>query len=626
MLIIESQASTMAAFIAPGVFTMQENLRSVVRFLIPVVLAAPLHPAVCQAAPHEPSALGASVVNILDHGAMANDGKDDTAAVTAAIEACQRGDVKTLRIPPGTFSLSSLTFPAQVRVVLSRGALLDVDEDALIHFLGPFEAGLYTVFSDSGKVNFANAAVREVVPQWWVSPDGDDSIAIQRAVESGPSLPGIKVRLIGTFNCRSTIRINRHRAHLIGNGQYATQLLFDPPKDATLFEFHHEKREGVYKTGANLVVQCSIKDLSIMGARGNKHQKVAIKVVDADVLEVSGIAIQRWFGNGSIGLQLQGREFGFFENMSIRADLPISIEKDPYINWISIDMFTFRNMWLIVEDPNGPAVKIASGVAFHNLVFDGTHSWNGGKYGIYWKDTETKGVGINLTVKNVRMEQGKARGGHIIHIEHNFGLHNVVLENIYGCHGGPGGIYLRRCHNVSIRNVAFVSDKTDPAPHAIDIDESCTKVALVNTRWHTGAVKTGKLRTVFGSNTAPGAKNAILAMYDRPARHPIDEGVQINGTGTWHHRGKLAPGGKLTLPFSARTAVATIIVSASDGDAVHEAGQFMATHGKTVFVSGTNRLKTAATADSLCLVPGSSDQLINNLGTEVEVVVSVFGH
>ena len=67
-----------------------------------------------------------------------------------------------------------------------------------------------------------------------------------------------------------------------------------------------------------------------MGAGGNEHRKVAIKVVDADMIEVSGIAIQRWTGNGSIGLQLQGREFGFFENMSVRADLPVSIEKNPY--------------------------------------------------------------------------------------------------------------------------------------------------------------------------------------------------------------------------------------------------------------------------------------------------------
>ena len=594
------------------------NPRSVI-MVTAIVALAPA--AGCALAPRGVAARPGA--NILDHGAVVNDDENDTAAVVRAVEAC-REEGSTLYFPPGTYDLSQITFPEDVRVILSRGARMKLDEDATATFNGPFEAGLYPVFSATGKVSFGNAAVREVLPQWWEVPGGDDSIAITKALASGPDLPGITVRLVGTFHCRSTIRINRHRAHVIGNGQYATQLIFDPGADDVLFEFRHDLRKDVKGSGARMIVQCSIKDLAIYGAPGNKHRKIAIKVVDADMIEVSGIAIQRWFGNQSTGLQIQGRELGFFENMSIRADLPISIEKNPNINWISIDMFTFRNMWLIVEAPENPAVRIASGVAFHNLVFDGTHSWNGGKYGLYWKDTETKGVGINLTMKNIRMEQGKARGGHIIHIEHNFGLHGVILENIYGCHGGPGGIYLRRCHKVSIRNFSFVSDKRDPVPDALDIDESCTKVSLANAHWYSGAVRTGKLRTVFGTSTTPQAKNAILAMYDRPARHPGMQGIQIDGTGTWHHSGRLASGAKLTLPFNDRTPIATILVSASDGNDVQEAGQVMASHGKTVFVSGTGRLKTAPTPDGLCVLPGDRDQLVNNLGADVDVVVSVF--
>ena len=49
-------------------------------------------------------------------------------------------------------------------------------------------------------------------------------------------------------------------------------------------------------------------------------------------------------------------------------------------------------------NPEGASVTIASGVALHNVVFDGTNAWVGGKYGLYWDDTETKGVSINLSV------------------------------------------------------------------------------------------------------------------------------------------------------------------------------------------------------------------------------------
>jgi len=570
--------------------------------------------------PHELLEPGSRVsVNVIDYGVLPDDGTDDTAAVNKAIQACSEGKNKTLLFPSGTINLSSVTFPKDINVVMLCGALLQIGKDAIVRFDGPFSAGLYTVFSNSGRVHFGNAAVQEVVPQWWVSPGGDDSIAIKKALDSAPGLPGITVRLAGTYHCRTPIVINRHRAHLLGTGRYATYLMFDPVADGPLFEFKMDNKK--------MVVQSSIKDLSLMGATGNTKQKIGIRIVDGNMIEVRNVDMQRWFGNQSIGLQIQGRQLGWIENISIRADLPISIEKNPNINWIAIDHFTFRNTYLLVEDPNNPVVRIASGVALTNVLFDGNNAWTTSKYGIYWKDTESKGTSLNLVVKNVRMEQGKARGGHIIHIDHNFALQNVILENIYGCNGGPGGVFLRRCHNVTLENIMFTSDTYDPQPMALDIDESCSKVVLINSFWNVGKVNTGNLEKTFATRLTPQRRSRTVEVYDRPRENtPEIEGLVVCGTRTWSHSGTLTSGEALSLPIGSgmRTKVATITVSASDGKAINESAQFMTgSAGRVVLVSGTDRVKAEAAQGNLCLVAGNQVQLCNFFDADVEVIVTV---
>ena len=560
-----------------------------------------------------------SVVDVRSYGAIADDSGDDTTAISRAIKVCERGPIKTLYFPVGTFNLLNITFPKGVSVVVPHGALLQIDQEATVCFCGPFSAGLYQVFSDTGKVNFGSGAVQEVYPQWWPSPGGDDSIAIKKAVDSAPDLPGITVRLAGIFNCKSTILVNRDRAHILGNGQYVTQLTFAPAADGPLFVFKKDNKTPV--------VQCAIRDLALMGATDNPHQKVGIKIVDADIIEVRNIAIQRWISKQSIGLQIQGRDFGYIENVSIVADLPISIEKDPNIDWISIDHFTFRNMYLITWVDENPAIKIGSGVYLTNVVFEGTNSWCWGKYGIYWKDTECKGTSLNLVVRNVRMEQGKAPGGHIIHIDNNYAMQNLILENIYGCEGGPGGIYLRNCSNVTLENVFYTNGGKYPEAAPLDIDESCSKVVLINSFWNVGNPKKGRLIETFGSRLTPQQRSRPLEVLDKArANSPHIEGIVVDGTKTWCHSGKLAKGEVLALPigFGLAMKVATISVTATDGDGIIESGQFAATKTKTVLVSGTKRLGTEAASGKLSLVAGNQVQLINHLGTDVDIVVTMF--
>ena len=559
-----------------------------------------------------------AVTNVLDYGAIPDDGRDDTSAIVAAINACKGSGTKTLYFAGGRFQMSSLHFPAELSV-----------RHATVQFDGPFRAGLYQVFSDTGNAYFGAGAVNEVYPQWWgaSAASSDSSPAINKAINSAPTLPGINVRLSGTFNCQTTVHVNRHRVKLIGDGMYATRLTFNPATPMALFEFSHPDK--------SVIAQCALRDIGLVGAGAyedkERVQKVGIRIVDADIIEVRNVAIHNWGGKQSIGLQVQGRELVFVENFTVLADLPILIDKNPGLDWISIDHSTFRNTYLLPMDPNGPSVKIASGVALHNVVFEGTNAWVGGKYGLYWHDTETKGVSMNLSVKNVRMENGTAHGGEMIHISHNYNLMNLVLENIYGCGGGVGGIYLRKCTSATLQNIFYTPVRGQApegyVPTALDVDESSSNLALINAFWNGGLVKTGKLIKTFGTNSNPSKyDNRLIETYDRP-NNAQGEGLVVYGTKTWCYNGELADGAALPLPVgsAANTKVATVTVAASDGSAHNESAYFMVGgHGKTIKVAGTKSTCATSAEGSLCLVSGRKVELINRLGAKVDVVVTLF--
>ena len=570
-----------------------------------------------------------NAIQIIDFGAIPDDEMDDTAAVKAAIHSATTSNTKTLSFSGGKFNLSDLTFPRTLSVVISNGTLLELQNDATIQFEGPFTAGLYQVFSGNGNAQFSSGAVSGVYPQWWgASPHlADSSPAINQAINSSPLLPGVSVRLSGTFNCQTTIHVNRHRVKLLGDGMYATQLTFNPTTPMALFKFEHPDK--------SVIVQCAIRDLSLLAGGAfedkNRVQKTGIQIVDADIVEIRNIAIHNWGGNQSIGLHVQGRELVFVENITILADQPILIDKNPGLDWISIDHSTFRNTYLLPMNPDGASVTIASGVALHNVVFDGTNAWVGGKYGLYWDDTETKGVSINLSVKNVRMENGDTHGGEMIHISHNYNLMNLVLENIYGCGGGVGGIFLRKCTSATLQNIFYTPVRGNApegyTPTALDIDESSSNIAFINTFWNGGLVKTGKLIKTFGTNSNPVRHdNRLIEVYDRPDNGQ-GEGLVLYGTKTWSYSGELADGATLPLPVGteSNTKVATVTVSATDGSVINESAYFMVgAKGRTIKVAGTEYTGTDSMAGHLCLVPGSNVELINQLGAKVDVVITVF--
>jgi len=141
----------------------------------------------------------------LEEAAIAADAAGKTVVVTSAISVS-----------------SSLTWPADRALKVEKGGLITVAAGKTLTVSGSFSAGLYQVFSGTGRVVFAAGAVAEVFPEWW----GKSTAAIQAAVNSLQS--GGTVSFSGNYNIDSTVTIaSEYPVNLIGRQHGQT---FSPVK------------------------------------------------------------------------------------------------------------------------------------------------------------------------------------------------------------------------------------------------------------------------------------------------------------------------------------------------------------------------------------------------------------
>ena len=222
------------------------------------------------------------------------------------------GAAATLHIPRGIYSIASnLTIPANITLAPESGAILSVATGVTLTISGPFEAGLYQVFSCPGTsaVDFSSSPIGEVHPEWWWSGSGDYSPAIQAAIESKPSANGITVRISGHHTCNTQINVDRSYRTRVGDGYYSSQLNFAPTTaNQILFNFQ--------SSGSDPALWCCwLKDLALQGYQ-TTYTMTAIRAYHTSNLHISGVGIFRWTGNNnSIGIQTCGWEGFYLEKL-----------------------------------------------------------------------------------------------------------------------------------------------------------------------------------------------------------------------------------------------------------------------------------------------------------------------
>jgi len=397
---------------------------------------------------------------------------------------------------------ASLTIPSNITLkILNGGSIVHVHPFTLT-INGPFEAGLYQVFSgfDAGDVTFGAGVVKEVYPEWWgnntIPGTTDMTVEIQNAIDS---LTNGIISLQNTiYLISSTLDLKKDRVNLIGKGQQVTIIRFNPTIGD--IAIHVEKSPP-----GTMIVQCKLAGFAFDGTGDTTHQKIGIQIVDADILILDNIAISNWTGATSIGIQFKGRDLHNIGNISIYADLPIDFQDNPN-SYLDADHYHFHDCYLVSKPDNSqPVINIASGVNIFNLYFDGYQAWVFGSHGLYWVDTTTTMVSLNVNIKNVRWEQSTAGAGHyMVYISHNYNLENLLIENTFCGNGADiDNIYLRKVLFPTLKNVKYAG-----TGKALDVDSTVYPIEGINCFWQGGstAITTG-LRMIYGSpkypNTAP---------------------------------------------------------------------------------------------------------------------------
>lgn len=116
-----------------------------------------------------------------------NNGVLSDATITAAISGIN-GASRSLYIEPGAWAIDdNLTIPSTIHLIIDNGAILTIASGKTLTINGPFDAGIYQVFSGAGSVSFGAGHVKEVYPQWWgaVGDDStDNAVAFQSAIDA----------------------------------------------------------------------------------------------------------------------------------------------------------------------------------------------------------------------------------------------------------------------------------------------------------------------------------------------------------------------------------------------------------------------------------------------------------
>ena len=360
---------------------------------------------------------------------------------------------RSLVLTPGIWKIvRPLTIPANVSLKVESGAVLEVAADVGLTIAGGLEAGLYPIFSGAGKINLIPGVNINAV--WFTSRgNGTNGNPWQGSLGGGglgealARVPGAHVFELpsGKYLVTETINVNRNGVIIRGNAEGLTnregsQVLieFRPSQDSTLFNFDNT-------TDNYILWHCSLSGVFLHSTEG-KH--TALRCVDISACSFRDLYIWRWHGTG---IDFRGRDLTVFTNISITADSPLVIKKNPK-NIIDIDATVFRDLALTCTSTvDDSACVTISGITWlTNVTFEGHQGWMKGKYGLYWNDTASHYASQGLYLQNVKSEQAQPKDGQTFYISLNNHLFNLVIQRC-GDNSRTGGfIYLKNVRNAYV--------------------------------------------------------------------------------------------------------------------------------------------------------------------------------
>lgn len=182
------------------------------------------------------------VVNVKSYGATGDGSTDDSAAIVAAeaaTTALTNGGL--LVFSEGTYKIdSSVTFSADVTVMMMPGARFSKGTSGALVFNGGFEAGLFQTFSGFSVGDVTK--LRKSRPQWWggvVDDTGvDNATPILAALQAVAPQEGEMIMSSGTYSVATEIKPTITISKLVWRGEGRAILSWNGATDAAKAVFN----------------------------------------------------------------------------------------------------------------------------------------------------------------------------------------------------------------------------------------------------------------------------------------------------------------------------------------------------------------------------------------------------
>lgn len=284
--------------------------------------------------------------------------------IEAAKTAIGTSNLVTLLARPGVWTITdNTTIPENISLRVPAGASFTISTGKTLTINGPFDAGLYQVFTlvGTGTVRFGPGKTREIVPQWWgasvTTSAASNSVAFQGWLDSVGTYPATTLYIPGiTLSSASNYLINvslvKTSADYIrirGDGP-GSRLQWTGSSSATMLDLRGVGSgfaliEGVRfdlnslaTTGlelSNFGHILTVQNCTFLSGLANATDDRGMLNIPLDGESHNGRIIQNWFSGGTaigIGLGLTGassgsggfiidnNEFQQVQNWAIKSD------------------------------------------------------------------------------------------------------------------------------------------------------------------------------------------------------------------------------------------------------------------------------------------------------------------
>ena len=451
----------------------------------------------------------------------------------------------------------------------------------------------------------------------------DDTLAVQRCmadacalVTAGPTAGVVVYFPRGVYHITDTIPITVNRVHVVGEGKYASTLLFNPATPKALFY-------GSEIAAPGSLFQGSFRKLGLIGA--GTQQKIGFDMLDVSEYVFSEIVVQyTWTGNSgsaatpSIGFRISGRELLTFEQIDCYADRPFHFRKGTIAG---IDQCAFRDMLFNALVTTEAGILIDANCPITGWVMEGYQSWSGGTYGIWAVGGGTRGQNVNI--RNGRYEQPGVEGGWAVRWEAQ--TDGLLFDGCgFGGNGNispiNGGLKVRNLQRLTLLNCVYSGTSGGSIPAvALDIDTSCDDLILVNTFFNSGAiVNLIGFEEAFSIPSSTATVIPPTSYWFRTAGVTF-HAIRLLGNNHDFQSFTMLAGDTLQLSIN-NTGFLSAIIEISGYAAtgpIEEAGMFLVTAGASadaIKLCGTTNCAATNTASALCVLKESpaTVALLNN--------------